>query len=192
MKTKLKLRNAGVRNHPYWHIIVQGEKKNLNGKYIERVGIWMPRKTKTIHRGIVLNKHKIRYWLSVGAEPTKGVVRLLNKFEFYPRTPVPWGSASLYEKPDKVYQIEGWKDQYKSKRNTMKYKQMLQEQINIVERQRRIQAEAMANLGEGKYQDVLDLVKTNDIESEEADIFQRVEKFTELNKRFEKHRKEQW
>jgi small subunit ribosomal protein S16 len=22
MKTKLKLRNAGVRNHPYWHIIV--------------------------------------------------------------------------------------------------------------------------------------------------------------------------
>ena len=63
MKTKLKLRNMGVRNHPYWHIIVQAEKKNLNGKYIEKVGLWMPRKTRTIKRGIVLNKHKIRYWL---------------------------------------------------------------------------------------------------------------------------------
>jgi hypothetical protein len=67
---------------------------------------------------------------------------------------------------------------------------MMQEQINVVERQRRIQAEAMANLGEG--QQDLELIKTDDIESEEADIFQRVEKFNELNKRFEKHRKEQW
>jgi small subunit ribosomal protein S16 len=110
MKTKLKLRNGGVRNHPYWHIIVQGEKKNLNGKYIEKVGIWMPRKTRTIQRGIVLNRHKIRYWLSVGAQPTKGVVRLLNKFDMYPKTPVPWGADNCYEKPDKVYHIEHYKD----------------------------------------------------------------------------------
>ena len=33
-------------------------------------------------------------------------------------------------------------------------------------------------------------MKTDDIESEEADIFDRVKKFDELNKRFEKHRKE--
>jgi hypothetical protein len=59
---------------------------------------------------------------------------------------------------------------------------MMQEQINVVERQRRIQAEAMASLGEG--QQDLELIKTDDIESEEADIFQRVEKFNELNKRF--------
>jgi flagellar biosynthesis GTPase FlhF len=144
-----------------------------------------------VSRGIVLNKHKIRYWLSVGAEPTKGVVRLLNQFDFYPKTPVPWGSDNLYEKPDKVYQLEGWKDHFKSHKNaSLKYRQMLQEQINVVERQRRIQAEAMANLGEG--QQDLELIKTDDIESEEADIFQRVEKFNELNKRFEKHRKEQW
>jgi hypothetical protein len=106
--------------------------------------MWMPRKTKTVKRGIVLNKHKIRYWLSVGAQPTKGVVRLLNKFEFYPKTPVPWGSDNLYEKPDKVYKIEGWKDHFKNNKNPdWKYKQMLQEQINIVERQRRIQTEAI-------------------------------------------------
>jgi hypothetical protein len=47
----------------------------------------------------------------------------------------------------------------------------------------------MANLGS---QPAIELVKTDDIESEEADIFYRVEKFNELNKRFEKHKKEQW
>ena len=77
MKTKIKLRNGGKRNHPLWHIIVQGDKKNLNGRYIERVGYWMPRKTKTVPRGMLINKHKIRYWLSVGAQPTNGVVRVL-------------------------------------------------------------------------------------------------------------------
>ena len=72
------------------------------------------------------------------------------------------------------------------------YRQLLQEQMNIVERQRRIQKEAMEGLGEGKYQQDLEVIKTDDIESEEADIFERVKKFEELNKRFEKHRKEQW
>ena len=35
-------------------------------------------------------------------------------------------------------------------------------------------------------------MKTDDIASEEADVFERKNKFEELNKRFEKHRKEQW
>ena len=103
MKTKFKLVNAGKRNHPFWHIIVQGEKKNLKGRFIERVGYWMPRKTKTVQRGIVLNKHKIRYWMSVGAQPTNGVAKLFNKYgdDFYPKLPVPFGSQSLYEIPEK-------------------------------------------------------------------------------------------
>ena len=79
MKTKIRLRQGGVKNHPLWHIVVQGEKKNLRGKYIEKIGYWMPRQQKTYQRGIVLNKHKMRYWLSVGAEPTGGVIRLLNR-----------------------------------------------------------------------------------------------------------------
>jgi len=109
----------GVRNHNFWHIIIQGHKKNVKGKFIERVGFWMPRRTKTVQRGIVLNKHKIRYWLSVGAQPTKSVVRLFNQFgdDFFPHYPVPFGSASLYEKPEKVYPLEGYKDQFSKTRN---------------------------------------------------------------------------
>lgn len=80
---------------------------------------------------------------------------------------------------------------YKSRKNaSIKYRAMLQEQINVVERQRRIQAEAMSQLGEEK--EDLELIMTDDIESEEADIFHRVEKFNELNKRFTQHREDNW
>lgn len=71
-----------------------------------------------------------------------------------------------------------------------KYRQLLQEEFNVVERQRRVQAEAMANLGEGKYQQDIELIKTDDIESEEIDIFERVKKFDELQRRLDKHRNE--
>jgi small subunit ribosomal protein S16 len=67
MKTKIKLRNMGCRNRPYWKIIVQGDKKKLTGKYIEEVGYWQPRAGAVVKRGIAINKHKLRYWLSVGA-----------------------------------------------------------------------------------------------------------------------------
>lgn len=38
----------------------------------------------------------------------------------------------------------------------------------------------MANLGEGKYEQDIELVKTDDMESEEMDIFERVKTFEEL------------
>jgi len=46
-----------------------------------------------------LNKHKARYWIGVGAQPTLQVARLLNKFDFFPKPPVPFGTHSTWEKP---------------------------------------------------------------------------------------------
>jgi hypothetical protein len=41
--------------------------------------------------------------MSVGAQPTNGVAKLFNKYgdDFYPKLPVPFGSQSLYEIPEK-------------------------------------------------------------------------------------------
>lgn len=85
-------------------IVVQGEKKNLGGKYIERIGYWIPSKRKTVPRSMVLNRHKARYWLSVGAEPSNGVQRVLTKFGFWPKPPIPFGNATAYETPTRYYE----------------------------------------------------------------------------------------
>lgn len=68
---------------------------------------------------------------------------------------------------------------------------LIQEQINIIERKRRLQLEATDNLGldriDAAVQDY-EGAKTTDIESEEADIFERKNKFDTLIKRLEKHK----
>ena len=46
-------------------IVIMGQKKNIKGKFIEHVGYWIPRRGKTFHRSVILNKERIRYWLAV-------------------------------------------------------------------------------------------------------------------------------
>jgi hypothetical protein len=41
--------------------------------------------------------------MQVGATPTKGVHRLLEKFEMVPKYPPPFGSKTVYDKPEKEY-----------------------------------------------------------------------------------------
>lgn len=101
MKVKIKLRNMGCKRHHLWHLIVQGHKKNLKGRYIEHIGHWLPRHGTTYARGVVLNKHKVRYWLSVGAQPTPRVAQLLSLYGMFPAPATPWGAATRYETPKK-------------------------------------------------------------------------------------------
>lgn len=128
----------------------------------------------------------------MGATCTNRVHRILEKYDFVPKTPVPFGSASLYEKPEKQYKMEYYKKRAPKGNNKELYlKQQLQEEMIKVEKRRRLQAEAMANLGEGgAAAQNIEEAKTEEIESEEVDIFERKQKFDELLKRIEKHRKE--
>lgn len=137
-----------------------------------------------------MNTHKIKYWLSVGAEPTRAVQRVLHRFseDLWPKPVVPLGSEQMYEKPEKTYFIHHYRDYFKKSRHEKyKYHQMLQEEMNMIERRKRIQAEAVAHFGVGANEQDISLVKTDDFDSEEADIFQRVKTFKELRQRFEKH-----
>lgn len=98
MPTKLRLRQHGVRNHPYWWIISQGPNRNAQGRFIEHLGFWLPRQCNTVDRAIILNRPRIKYWLAVGAQPSHGVAKVLQYAEFLPKRPPAWGTASLYPK----------------------------------------------------------------------------------------------
>ena len=118
---------------------------------------------------------------------------MLSRFDenLWPKPVTPFGSESLYEKPEKHYHINHYRDFFKKSRNDVhRYHQALQEEINMVERRKMIQTEAMANFGVGTEDRDIALVKTDDFDSEEADIFQRVKTFDELRKRFEKHKED--
>lgn len=70
------------------------------------------------------------------------------------------------------------------------YKQKLQEEMNIVERRRRLSSEALANAHAAVTPfESIDQDNTDGQESDEPDIFERKNKFEKLLKKFEEHRK---
>lgn len=110
-------------------------------------------------------------------------------FDMFPAPVTPWGKSTTYEKPKKRHAVLNFKDRFKLKLDAESdYAQKLRGEITSIERRRLIQAEALAKLGEG-HEKALDveLMKTDDIESDDADVFSRVEKFKELQKRIKSH-----
>jgi len=126
-------------------------KKNLKGKYLEKIGVWHPMERKTVKRHIAINTHRANYWLSVGAIPTNGAHRVLSRFGMLPQLPAAYGSAQLYDRPERVYQTTYFRgfgnSKFSANKVAMHYKQKLQEEMNVIERKRRLAAESVANAG---------------------------------------------
>jgi hypothetical protein len=79
------------------------------------------------------------YNLQVGATCTNRVHKILEKFDFVPKLPTPLGSATVYPKPTKVYDLQYFKLKAPMGNNKELFmKQQLQEQMNIIERKKRL------------------------------------------------------
>lgn len=66
----------GKRMSPKYRVIVIEEHKARNSKYIESIGSYDPTLTKN---PITVKEDRIKYWLSVGAQFSYGVQKLLGK-----------------------------------------------------------------------------------------------------------------
>jgi small subunit ribosomal protein S16 len=64
---------VGQKNQPAFKIVVT-DKRNppKGGRFLEEVGFWNP-----ITKEKVLRKERIKYWLSVGVQPSESVYNLL-------------------------------------------------------------------------------------------------------------------
>lgn len=71
---KIKLSRVGKRKQPTYRLLIVEKQKDPWGTYIENVGTFNPMvKPKVIN----LNEERIKYWLSVGAQPTDTVHNML-------------------------------------------------------------------------------------------------------------------
>ncbi len=110
------------------------------------MGYWLPRKTKTVDRSIIYNKHRLQYWISVGAQPTEKVRKLLEKIDFLPKKPAPYGDKYLYEKPAKERPLDFY---HKHRWNLVKpdnsefYLHKIEEMRKIIERRQAIDSEVL-------------------------------------------------
>jgi small subunit ribosomal protein S16 len=75
----IRLSRAGTKKVPFYHLVVADQRKPRDGRFIERVGYYdavaKGRATK-----IELNKERLEYWVSKGAQPSPRVKHVLKEY----------------------------------------------------------------------------------------------------------------
>ncbi|RUS28636.1 ribosomal protein S16 domain-containing protein [Jimgerdemannia flammicorona] len=79
MVVRIRLARFGRKNLPYYHIVVANARSPRDGKHIEQVGTYNPIPDAEGIKHINLNVDRIKYWLTVGAQPSEIVEKILAK-----------------------------------------------------------------------------------------------------------------
>lgn len=88
----------GCKNRPFYHIVVASNRSKRDGKHLEQVGCYDPMPNYNNELVVGLNVERIRYWLSVGAQPTVAVNKLLGLAGLTPKHPRLYLEASRHRK----------------------------------------------------------------------------------------------
>jgi small subunit ribosomal protein S16 len=90
MSVSIRLRREGALNRPYFKIVVADKRSPRDGKFIEIIGTYDPKKSG--HNSII-NLDRAAYWIRKGAQPSDTVRSLIKKNKKLaasaPATPAP-------------------------------------------------------------------------------------------------------
>ena len=73
---RIRLRRVGAKKQPSYRVVVADQRTARDGRFIENIGHYNPR---TDPPTIEIDEERAKYWLSVGARPSKAVARMLEK-----------------------------------------------------------------------------------------------------------------
>ncbi|RAL37408.1 hypothetical protein DM860_000102 [Cuscuta australis] len=88
MAVKLRLARFGCKHKPFYRVTVTDSRSPRDGKHLEVVGFYNPIAGKDGEKQMSIKCERVRYWLSVGAQATDPVQRLLFRAGVLPLTPV--------------------------------------------------------------------------------------------------------
>ncbi|OBH34643.1 30S ribosomal protein S16 [Mycobacterium sp. E342] len=103
MAVKIKLTRLGKIRNPQYRIAVADARTRRDGRSIEVIGRYHPKEEPSL---IEINSERAQYWLSVGAQPTEPVLKLLKitgDWQKFKRLPGAEGSLKVAPpKPSKL------------------------------------------------------------------------------------------
>ncbi|HNV77214.1 MAG TPA: 30S ribosomal protein S16 [Gemmatimonadaceae bacterium] len=73
---RIRLRREGRKKNPMYRIVVADSRSPREGRFIEIIGTYQPRKTEG---GVELKQDRANYWLDVGAQPSDTVRSILRR-----------------------------------------------------------------------------------------------------------------
>jgi len=75
----IRLARGGAKKRPFYHIVVADSRCARDGRYIERIGFLNPIAAEKEER-IRLQKERLEYWLSKGAQTSQRVAKILQDY----------------------------------------------------------------------------------------------------------------
>ena len=78
MAVAIRLRREGALNRPYFKVVVTDKRSPRDGKFIEIVGTYDPKKA---GQNSTLKLDRIEHWISKGAQPSDTVRSLIKKIK---------------------------------------------------------------------------------------------------------------
>ena len=76
MAVSIRLRREGTTNRPYYKVVVADSRSPRDGKFIEIIGTYDPKKE---GHNSTLKMDRIEHWISKGAQPSDTVRSLIKK-----------------------------------------------------------------------------------------------------------------
>jgi small subunit ribosomal protein S16 len=76
MAVSIRLRREGAKNRPYYKVVVADSRSPRDGKFIEIIGTYDPKKP---DHNSTLKLDRIEHWMSKGAQPSDTVRSLIKK-----------------------------------------------------------------------------------------------------------------
>jgi small subunit ribosomal protein S16 len=76
MSVSIRLRREGAKNRPYYKVVVADSRSPRDGKFIEVIGTYDPKKS---GHNSLLNVERAEFWISKGAQPSDTVRSLIRK-----------------------------------------------------------------------------------------------------------------
>jgi len=73
------MKKLGRKHRPYFRIVAIDSRQPRDGRVIEELGSYDPMVKNTDER-VTLKPDRIKYWMSVGAQPSENVTVLLKKY----------------------------------------------------------------------------------------------------------------
>ena len=86
---RIRLKRIGRPHRPYYRIAAMDQRSARDSKTIEELGVYDPINSDE-SKQIEINAERVKYWLSVGAQPTETVAGIIKRagIEAKPGSPV--------------------------------------------------------------------------------------------------------
>lgn len=74
----IRLSRGGAKGRPFFNVVVADKRSRRDGRFIERLGFHNPSAAAS-EEGTRINHERLNYWVSVGAQVSPTVLRLVKQ-----------------------------------------------------------------------------------------------------------------